>query len=681
MALLKFLRGTQAGLATQSVIDGALYFTIDSHKIFMGTDSGLQEYSAIEVVSNISSLPSEPIVGKFYYAEAENVFCFKHDGEWRQVNPDTGATSIEVAGEGNAVTAASYDATTRKITLTMGETFATAEELKGLSDRVGQVPSDEAYAGMTVVGYVNKKAEETLAAAQGGSSETAASVKAALDTYKETNDAKVTANTEAITAIKDGAEMDSFADVEAAISGVETGVANLDKKIGEVAEGKTVVQMIADAQTAATYDDTQVKADITKAQGAAEAAQADVDALELAVGTIPEGETVVGMIEDASKLAGDAMTEAGKKVASITAADASVTVAGTSTAPTVAAKLSADADNVLTLAEDGLKVVIPAAAEYVIEKAEESGEYAAIYKLMKNGVQAGTSINIPKDMVVESGSVVNDPEGQPAGTYIKLVLQNVAEPLYINVASLIEYVTSGSQTGDMIVVSIDDEHKVTATITDGTVGIEKLTTETQTKINKAHSHENADVLAGITADHVADWDNAQANVIETVKVNGEALSVSEKAVDIAIPTGALASKDEVSKDDLDDALVAEINAKAVASEVTTALNGKVDKVDGQSLVDDAEIEKLAGVSAGANKVEASETNGNIKIDGVETVVYTHPAEHAIGEITGLEDALAAKLEADDIENKADKATTLAGYGIEDAMTKSEIETLLTWGSF
>lgn len=36
----------------------------------------------------------------------------------------------------------------------------------------------------------------------------------------------------------------------------------LEAKVGTVSEGKTVVQMIADAQAAATYDDTQVKADI-----------------------------------------------------------------------------------------------------------------------------------------------------------------------------------------------------------------------------------------------------------------------------------------------------------------------------------------------------------------------------------------------------------------------------------
>ena len=41
---------------------------------------------------------------------------------------DTGATSIEVVGTGNAVTNASYDATSRKITLTKGSTFLTSHQ-------------------------------------------------------------------------------------------------------------------------------------------------------------------------------------------------------------------------------------------------------------------------------------------------------------------------------------------------------------------------------------------------------------------------------------------------------------------------------------------------------------------------------------------------------------------------
>lgn len=125
----------------------------------------------------------------------------------------------------------------------------------------------------------------------------------ALETYKAANDTKVTANTNAIAAIKDGTTIDSFADVEAqldtkqptgdyatkaeaqgyadakdaAINAAKTAADNaqstidnykisndtavntIKNSIGTVPADKTVVQMISEAQTAATYDDTEVR--------------------------------------------------------------------------------------------------------------------------------------------------------------------------------------------------------------------------------------------------------------------------------------------------------------------------------------------------------------------------------------------------------------------------------------
>ena len=255
------------------------------------------------------------------------------------------------------------------------DAYDAAGSAKAVRDYVGEIPSN--YTEQTIVAYVNKKAEETLNAASGGSTENAASVKAALETYKSENDKKVTANTQAIAGIKDGKTIDSFADVEASLD---------------------------------------------------------------------------------------------SKVASVTAGDTSITIGGTATAPTIAAKVSSDADNAIKVTNNGLKVVIPAAAEYSIVKAEESGDYAAVYNLTKNGTVVGVPINIPKDIVVKSGSVVEDE--------IILILNDEDNTeIKIPVGSLIEYVTSGSNVGDMVVINISDDHKVTATITNGTISYEKLTNE------------------------------------------------------------------------------------------------------------------------------------------------------------------------------------------------------------
>ena len=53
---------------------------------------------------------------------------------------------------------------------------------------------------------------------------------------------------------------------------------------------------------------------------------------------------------------------------------------------------------------------------------------------------------------------------------------------------------------------------------------------------------------------------------------------------------------------------------------------------GKRLMTNAEGTKLGGIAEGATKVEASTTNGNIKINGTETRVYTEPADVVHGAI-------------------------------------------------
>lgn len=155
----------------------------------------------------------------------------------------------------------------------------------------------------------------------------------------------------------------------------------------------------------------------------------------------------------------------------------------------------------LSVKDKAVDVVVP---EYSIVKAANSGDYAAVYNLTKGGTIVGASINIPKDMMVKSGSVV--------GNEIVLVLNDeAATEIKIPVGSLIEYVTSGSATGDMVVVSVSADHKVTATITDGSITLSKLASSVQTAIGKAHEHGNKTVLDGITSTQIAAWGAAEGN--------------------------------------------------------------------------------------------------------------------------------------------------------------------------
>lgn len=118
-------------------------------------------------------------------------------------------------------------------------------------DYVGDIPSE--YTDVTnVIAYINKKAEETLNSATGGSSESAASVLAALNSYKAENDPKVTANTNAIAAIKDGTSIDSFKDVEDADAALS---ARIDTLVGETSGDNTKsARTIANEEAAAAAE-------------------------------------------------------------------------------------------------------------------------------------------------------------------------------------------------------------------------------------------------------------------------------------------------------------------------------------------------------------------------------------------------------------------------------------------
>lgn len=159
------------------------------------------------------------------------------------------------------------------------------------------------------------------------------------------------------------------------------------------------------------------------------------------------GAATTAAVETAQAAAEAAQASADAKVASVGAtANGGIEIGGTATEPTVGIKLDPTQGNAATLSAAGLMVTIPEVTVpvYDIVKDADSGDYAAIYHLTKDGTNTGAAINIPKDLFVKSGEIVDNPAGQPAGKYIKLTLQNQDEPIYINVADLVDAYTAGN---------------------------------------------------------------------------------------------------------------------------------------------------------------------------------------------------------------------------------------------
>ena len=133
------------------------------------------------------------------------------------------------------------------------------------------------------------------------------------------------------------------------------------------------------------------------------------------------------------------------------------------------------------------------------------------------------------------------------------------------------------------------------------------------------------------------------------------VTIAGYEVDVKVNVSAAAGNALVLKDD---GLYADISGKA--DKVKNATVGNLAALDasgnltdsgkkpadfvaaetGKRLMTDAEGEKLKGISAGATKTAASETNGHITIDGVDTTVYTEPSDVIHGTVASDSDVTA-----------------------------------------
>ena len=240
MAKVAFKKGLLANLPA-AISEGTFYITTDERAMYLDIDGttrvrigDFQEFATLTALqANIN-----PSTTALYYVTELNCLA-KWDGtKYVQINLDTGATSVETTGTGNALDGVTYDPATRKLTFTKTTTFTTASDVDSqIAAKVGELKiGEETFA--TVKAYVDKKTDGI-----------------ATDAALETLTGRVTA-----------AE------------------GKIDKLNGDATTEGSVAKTVGDAidalDLANTYEAKGAKdADIKAAKDAADAAQADVDTL------------------------------------------------------------------------------------------------------------------------------------------------------------------------------------------------------------------------------------------------------------------------------------------------------------------------------------------------------------------------------------------------------------------
>lgn len=156
-------------------------------------------------------------------------------------------------------------------------------------------------------------------------------------------------------------------------------------------------------------------------------------------------------------------------------------------------------------------------------------DYANVYEIKQGDAVVGT-INIPKELVVSNGEVVTNPTGKPAGTYIKLTLQNVADPLYIDVAKLVDVYTA-KQNAAQVQLSIDASNVISATIVAGSISATELASNAVTTVKIADKNVTKDKLSEAVQTSLGKADSAVQSIATgslpgSIDVDGSPVAVA-----------------------------------------------------------------------------------------------------------------------------------------------------------
>ena len=639
--MIKFLRGSVASLPS-TAIEGALYFTRDEG-VYLGLANGTyHRYGDFITVADVDSLPAAGAHENcMYYCVAENILAKWNGTGWTQINKQK--TLAELGGVAKSV----YD---DKVTALEKADTNNANAISGLETLVGTIP--EGATATTIVGYINEKT---------------ADVTSGTEFIKLTN--RVTATEGEIdalqTAIADGGSVaNAIADAKKAGTDAATAVTNLAD--GQVKTNKEAIEAINNESTgilaqAKTYADGKDAA-IAEAKNAADTAQAGVNALKNTIDSAVEAVTA-DLDYTATGMAKS------KTIKSLTQVDGKIN-AEFEDIEITQSQVAGLGDTLTTITNTGLALlgrVETIEDDYL--KASDKNTLEAAIKTEKDRLDTFLSAAEVGEAAIDTLKEIQDyiaSDGNAASEMATNIGKNAAA--IEGLQSTVGKAAQGEEAATGLFKAIADEKTraegVEATLAQADADnlkaakdyadqkISDLGITDYVKQTDLDSHTgNSDIH--ITASERTKWNTAE----------GKAHTHANKA---------LLDTYTQTEENLADAVAKkhEHSNKTVLDGITAQ---KVSAWD--SAQANAEATADAALASAKTELEG-------KITAAQTAAEGKVTELANGAVKTNADAITA------LQNgKADKATTLAGYGITDAYmktetyTQAEVDALLTWGEF
>lgn len=398
--------------------------------------------------------------------------------------------------------------------------------------------------------------------------------------------------------------------------------------------------------------------------------EGDIKTINTTLTTIQGDESVEGSVKNLIKAAKDALDQR------ITNVDTKVgSLENLSTT---------DKDNIVDAINEVLAAVGTGGTASVVTLSESSSEdYAKVYTLKQGTTTVGT-INIPKDMVVSSGTVEVNPAGQPAGTYIVLTLANATnDKLYINVGNLVDIYKAKAEAAQVQVAIDSETREISASIVAGSIGTTELTDLAVTTAKIAEGNVTKSKLSAEVQTSLGLADNAVQSVAAgttngTISVDGTEVSVAGlKSAAFAEASAFDAAGTAETK-----ANAALASAKSYADELNIAMDGRVDVLEaaigenGSVATQIAtEIQKLDADITSAAVEEGKGIQVNVKeVDGkITEVAVSGDFSQAYDAAGSANSALAsAKSYADGLAGNY--ATAAQGTKADSALQAADITT-------
>lgn len=218
-----------------------------------------------------------------------------------------------------------------------------------------------------------------------------------------------------------------------------------------------------------------------------------------------------------------------------------------------------------------------------------------------------------------------------------------------NVEMALELANSGVTAGTYTKVTVDTKGRVT---TGANITVEDIGDLSDTLATLATKEELKSYVK------TTEMNTALENKVD--KVAGKSLIDDTEITRLA------------SVENYDDTVIkADIAKKADATAMTAALEGKVDKVEGKVLSSNDYTTEEKNKLAGLSNYDDTAIKADIAKKANSADVYTKTAMDT--ELGKKADKTTVEALTTTVDGKANKATTISGYGIADAYTKTEVD--------